>query len=95
MKISVVVVESTKGEEDTADDTFQPTEVSGVVLGVPEDESVVEMSLEKDSAALVDKNSTVETSRVEFENVEDIAVDVFIVLSIVKFGVEFCIELCQ
>jgi hypothetical protein len=63
--------------------------VTGVVLGVPMDGSVVEMSLEKDSAVLEDENSTVETSRLDFENLEGIAVDVSIVLSVVKVEVEF------
>jgi hypothetical protein len=81
VKISVVIVGSTKRDEYTTDDIFWPTEVTGVVLGVPKDGSVVEMLLEKDSA--------VETSRVDFENVEGIAVDISIVLSVVKVDVEF------
>jgi hypothetical protein len=63
--------------------------VTGVVLGVPKDGSVVEMLLEKDSAVLEDENSTVETSRVDVENLEGIAVGVSIVLSVVKAEVEF------
>jgi hypothetical protein len=95
VKIPVVIVGSTKSEEETAkEDTFWSADVSGVVLGIPEDRGVVEMSSEKDAAILVDENSTVEIS-LGFHDIENIADDVSSVLDGMEVRFEICINFCQ
>jgi len=95
VNISVVIVGSTKSEEETAkEDKFWSVDVSGVVLGIPEDGGVVEMSSEKDAAILVDETSTVETS-LGFDDIENLADDVSSALDGMKVRFEICINLCQ
>lgn len=65
------------------------------MLEALEGRSVVEMSPEKDASVVVDENSTVETSLDEFDDADEIAVEVSAALSFLEVVVEFWIEACQ